>query len=77
MLGAEALGLMKTWVDASYAVHKDMESPTNVIVSFGIGAMMSKSLKQKLNTKSPTEAEMVGASDYLPYLIWAKKFLAA
>ncbi len=29
------------------------------------------------NTKSSTEAELVGASDYLPYPIWAKKFLAA
>ena len=38
---------------------------------------MSKSSKQKLNTKSSTEAELVGASGYLPYPIWAKKFLAA
>ena len=36
---------------------------------------MSKSSKQKLNTKSSTEAELVGASDYLPYSIWAKKFM--
>ena len=68
--------LMKTWVDASYAVHKDMKSHTGGVVSFGIGAVMSKSSKQKLNVKSSTEAELVGASDYLPYPIWAKKFLA-
>ena len=36
---------------------------------------MSKSSKQKLNTKSSTEAELVGASDYLPHAIWAKKFM--
>jgi hypothetical protein len=36
---------------------------------------MSKSSKQKLNTKSSTEPELVGASDYLPYPIWAKNFL--
>jgi hypothetical protein len=36
---------------------------------------MCKSAKQKLNTKSSTEAELVGASDYLPYPIWGKKFL--
>jgi hypothetical protein len=69
--------MMKTWVDASYAVHKDMKSHTGGVVSFGIGAVMSKSSKQKLNVKSSTEAELVGASDYLPYPIWAKKFLAA
>jgi hypothetical protein len=38
---------------------------------------MSKSSKHKLNTKSSTEAELVGASDYLSYPIWAKKFLEA
>ena len=76
-LGANDIGMMKTWVDASYAVHKDMKSHTGGVVSFGIGAVMSKSSKQKLYTKSSTEAELVGASDYLPYLIWAKKFLAA
>jgi hypothetical protein len=36
---------------------------------------MSKSSKQKLNTKSSTKAELVGASDYLPYPIWGEKFL--
>jgi hypothetical protein len=66
-LGADDTGMMKTWVDALYAVHMDMKSHTGGIVSFGIGAVMSKS----------TEAELVGASDYLPYPIWAKKFLAA
>mmetsp|Transcript_8589 Transcript_8589/g.11350 ORF Transcript_8589/g.11350 Transcript_8589/m.11350 type:complete len:86 (-) Transcript_8589:179-436(-) len=38
---------------------------------------MRKSSKQKLNTKRSTEAELVGASDYLPFSIWGKKFLEA
>ena len=67
--------MMKTWVDASYAVHQDMKSHTGGAVLFGRGAALSKSSKQKLNTKSSTEAKLVGASDYLPYPIWAKKFL--
>ncbi len=66
VLGADDMGIMKTWVDASYAVHGDMKSHTGGVVSFGTGATMSKSSKQKLNTKSSTEAELVGASDYLP-----------
>ena len=77
IIGADDIGVMKTWVDASYAVHKDMKSHTGGVVSFGNGAIMSKSSKQKLNTKSSTEAELVGASDYLPYPIWATKFLGA
>jgi hypothetical protein len=50
-------------VDASYAVHEDMKSHTGGVVSFRRGAAMSKSSKQKLNTKSSTEAESVGASN--------------
>ena len=38
---------------------------------------MGKSTKQKLNTKSSTEAELVGASDYLPNTIWLKLFMEA
>jgi hypothetical protein len=37
---------------------------------------MPTSEKHKLNTKSSTEAEVVGASDFLPKNIWAKNFLA-
>jgi hypothetical protein len=76
-LGADDITMMRTWVDASYAIHKDMKSHTGGVVSFGRGAIMSKSSKQKLNTKSSTEAELVEASDYLPYPIWGKKFLEA
>jgi hypothetical protein len=68
-LGADNLGNMRRWVDTSYAVHKDMKSHTGGFVSFGRGAVMSKASKQKLNTKSSMEAELVGASDYLPYPI--------
>ena len=68
---------MYTWVDAAYAVHDDMRSHTGGCVSLGRGVFMPKSTKQKLTTKSSTEAELVGASDYLPNAIWAKHFVAA
>ena len=35
----------------------------------------AKSTKQKLNTKSSTEAELVGVSEYLPYNIWLPMFM--
>jgi hypothetical protein len=72
IIGADDLSKMKTWVDTSYVVHMDMKSHTGGVVSFGV---MGKSSTQKLNTKSSTEAELVGASDYLPHAIWARKFL--
>jgi len=34
-------------------------------------------VKQKLNTKSSTEAETIGASDYLPHTVWTMNFMAA
>jgi hypothetical protein len=55
-----------------------MKSHTGGALSLGIGAIMCKSTKQKLNTKSSTEAELVGASDYLPNTtIWVRMFLEA
>jgi Reverse transcriptase (RNA-dependent DNA polymerase) len=75
ILGADSLVKMETWVDAAYAVHGDMRSHTGGVVSFGRGSVISKSIKQKLNTKSSTEAEVVGASDFFPTMIWARMFL--
>jgi len=71
-IGADTLEEMKTWVDASYAVHPDMKSHTGGCLSFGIGVLLAMSTKQKLNTKSSTEAEEVGASDYLPCNVWVR-----
>jgi hypothetical protein len=76
-LGADDLRKLRSWVDASFAVHPDMKSHTGGIMSFGIGGLICKSTKQKLNTKSSTEAEVVGASDYLPNTMWVKMFLEA
>jgi hypothetical protein len=64
-LGADNLGHFSAWVDASYAVHPDMKSHTGGSISSGTGGLICKSNKQKMNTKSSTEAEVVGASDYL------------
>ena len=42
-----------------------------------VDSYVRKSSKQKLNTKSSTEAELIGVSDYLPNTIWAMNFMAA
>jgi len=74
-LGAESLNKVHSWVDAAYAVHPDMKSHTGGITSFRLGGFMGKSTKQKYNTKSSTEAELIGASDYLQNKIWLKLFM--
>jgi Reverse transcriptase (RNA-dependent DNA polymerase) len=76
-LGADDLHSLCTWVDASYTVHPDMRSHTGGMISMGTGTLICKSSKQKLNTKSSTEAELVGASDYVQNTIWSKLFLEA
>ena len=63
------------WVDASYAVHLDMKSHTGCAFSIGSGMPICSSTKQKLNTKSSTEAELVGADDAMPNLLWVSYFL--
>jgi hypothetical protein len=57
--------------------HPDMKSHTGGAMSMGTGGLLCKSTKQKLNSKSSTEAELVGASDYLSNTIWSKLFLEA
>ncbi len=77
-LGADHLSSFTTWVDASYATHPDMKSHTGGLISFGTGALLCKSNKQKLNsTRSSTEAEVVGTSDYLPNTLWVQLFMNA
>ena len=39
------------------------------------GAIISGSLKQKLDTRSSTEAEIVGIDDYMAKLLWTQHFL--
>jgi len=75
VIGAENINMLQTWVDAAYAVHNDMQSHTGGIISLGHGVISSKSSKQKINTKSSTEAELVGACDFIPNTLWVKWFL--
>jgi hypothetical protein len=58
------------WVDASFAVHHDMRSHTGATMSLGKGSPISLSRKQRLNTKSLTEAEVVGVDDAMPLVVW-------
>jgi len=65
---------MQIFVDASHAVHHDMRSHTGGCVSMGFGVIHSRSAKQTLNSRSSTESELIGSSDYLPYVVWLLYF---
>lgn len=75
IMGADSLKKLYSWIDASHAVHEDMKGHTGGATSFGTGVVNTKSTKQKLNTKSSTESELVGVSEYLPHCIWFLYFL--
>ena len=62
-LEADNSGCIRWWVDASFAVHPDMKIHSGAMMSIGKGAAISGSKKQKLNTKSLTESELVGVDD--------------
>ena len=68
IIGVLDFKVLQTWVDASYAVHPNMRSHTGANISFGKGSPYSVSSKQKNNTRSSTEAEVVGVNDAL-YLV--------
>ena len=76
IIGAHDLKSIFTWIDAAYAVNSDMRSQTGGAMSMGLGVLHAKCSKQKLNVKSSTEAELVGASEYLPYNLWLMLFMS-
>eukprot|EP00957_Ditylum_brightwellii_P197743 15065216-Ditylum_brightwellii.AAC.1 len=49
-LEADGSGVIKWWVDASFAVHQDMKGHTGAVMSLGGGATFASSIKQKINT---------------------------
>ena len=76
-IGATSLTELYTYIDAAFAVHDNMRSHTGGAISMGYGIVHGKSSMQKINTKSSTEAELVGISEYVPYNLWLLHFLDA
>jgi hypothetical protein len=64
-------------VDGAFAVHPDMKSHTGGTMTLGQGSVYSASTRQKLNTKSSTETEVVATADILPQAIWTRYFMEA
>ena len=77
VLGWDGTGNIYWSVDASFAVHNDMKSHTGGVMTLGSGALIAMSTKQKLNTTSSTEAELVGVSDSMPFNMWCTYFFKA
>jgi hypothetical protein len=60
---------LKAFVDASYGTHQDRKSHSGMAVTLGKGVIAVKSTKQKIMSKSSTEAELIAASDMAGYAL--------
>ena len=76
-LKASSMDTVRWWIDAAYGVHKDMRGHSGGMMSMGKGAMASKSSKHKINSRSSTEAEIIGVDDHMSGVLWTLKFLEA
>jgi len=76
-LEADGSSVISWWIDASYAVHPNMRSHTGATMPMGKGCPISISTKQKINTRSSTEAEVVGVNDAMYLVLWVRHFLEA
>ena len=56
-------GVLKWYIDESFAIHNAMISHTGINLTLGKGTIYGGSLKHKLNSKSSTEAELISISD--------------
>ena len=54
-----------------------MKSHTGSIFTMGKGAIVSDSTKQKVNSRSSTEAELNAIDDEIPKVVWSKRFMEA
>jgi hypothetical protein len=73
----DSLNVIKWWVNDSFATHDNFQGHTGGTVPLGKGSITRVSKKQKINTRSSTEAELVGAHYMLPQIMWIRYFIEA
>jgi hypothetical protein len=72
---ADDISIVKWYVDASFAVHDDYKSQTGAVMIMGEGSVQNISRKQKMNTRSSTESELVAVDDVATMVLWTKLFM--
>ena len=75
IMSADGSRVLMWYVDASFAIYPNMRSHTGGGLTMGQGFPIVISTKQKLNTKSSTESEIVGVDDMMPIVVWNRYFL--
>jgi hypothetical protein len=77
IVSANGSSILKWWVDASFVVHPNMRGHSEGGLFSGCGFPILSSTKQKLNTRSSTETEIMGADDFMPAICWTRYFMKA
>ena len=72
---ADRIDQNEWFIYAAFTVHEDMRSHTGAYIKFGRGMMNGEPNKQKINTTSSKEAEVVGVHDIMPAVLWTRYFL--
>jgi hypothetical protein len=75
ILRANGTRILKWWVDAAFTVHPNMQGHIGGGLSLGRGFPIMSSTKQKLNTQSSMESEIVGADSFMPAICWTRYFI--
>ena len=67
---------LPTWsIDAAYGVHDDCKGHTGGSFTIGKGSLHTVSCKQKMNSKSSTEAELIAVDDCMPHILRIRHYL--
>jgi hypothetical protein len=74
-LRVDSLSHIIWYVDGSHQTHDDCRGHTGALMTLGRGAICSSSRKQRINTKSSTETELVAVDDKLGDILWMWYFL--
>jgi hypothetical protein len=74
-LSAASAIVPKWWVDGSHGVHPKMRGHTGGCLTLGKGMTQNVSTKQKANSRSSTETEIIAVDDLMPSVLWTNYFL--
>ena len=76
-LTVDTMSVIKWWVDASHHTHMECQEHNGAMMTLGKGATICYYGKYKLNTKSSTKSELVGADDMLVKVLCSLYFIQA
>jgi hypothetical protein len=66
---------INTYIDSSHGIHNDYRGQTGILIKLGDSTIMARSAKQKTNTKSTAETELIGVSEEFSQSVWTKYWL--